>query len=66
VAEGWSEQERSAAVMVCELAGHRHPVPAEAVAEAAEILEMIGLFETDRRVPLGEGLSNFRVPKDGR
>lgn len=63
VAEGWSPEERSAAIMVCDLAGVRHEDRESALAEAREILQMCGLFEQDRRVPLGEGLTTFRNPK---
>jgi hypothetical protein len=65
VAATWSEEERAAAVQVCSLAGYRHPVPAEAIVEAGEIMEMLGLFDTERSAFAASGLPTFQDPNRG-
>jgi len=55
VAESWSAEERSAALMVCEVAG--------SASVAGEILEMLGLFEVDRREVIDGSIGNFRSPR---
>ena len=55
VAEGWSAEERSAALMVCEVA--------ESVEVAGEVLEMLGLFQVDRRDAIDGSIGNFRSPR---
>lgn len=46
VAERWSEEERSAALLVCGLA--------ESAEQASEILELLGLFDSEKPVAYGD------------
>lgn len=46
VAERWSPEERSAALLVCELA--------DSAAEAAEVMELLGLFDIDKAMGYGQ------------
>jgi hypothetical protein len=62
VAATWSEEERNAALQVCGLAGYRNPIPEEALLEASEILEMLGLFDTERSAYSQTGLPTFQDP----
>lgn len=54
VAERWTEQERSAALQVCEMALRGEPSVLGERREAGDLMEMLGLFELDRAAGYGD------------